>query len=111
MTRQIAEAVRIDLRGENVLNSKSEYSRCRIPRLVIDQEDWRVFKKKEKADLEPKQVEKAVEVNETGEEIANVLVEETECERLEIMTKGVKKRKSDADVAKPSRKKRSMITS
>ena len=40
MTRQIAEAVRIDLRGEHVLNSKSEYSRCRIPRLVIDQDDW-----------------------------------------------------------------------
>ena len=48
MTRQIAEAVIIDLRGEYVLNSKSEYSRCRIPRLVIDQEEWRIKKKKER---------------------------------------------------------------
>ena len=31
MTWQIAEVVRIKLRGENVLNRKSEYSRCRIP--------------------------------------------------------------------------------
>ena len=33
-------------------------------------------------------------------------MEETEFERIEIMTKGVKKRKSDADVAQPSRKKK-----
>ena len=28
LTRQVSEAVRIDLRGGGVLNSKSEYSRC-----------------------------------------------------------------------------------
>ena len=67
MTRQIAEAVRIDLRGEDVLNSKSEYSRCKIPRLVIDQDDWRINKKKEKAELEPKFVEVVVEVTEESE--------------------------------------------
>ena len=33
MTRQISESVRIDLRGGGVLNSKTEYSRCRLPRL------------------------------------------------------------------------------
>ena len=31
MTRQLAESVRIDLRGEDILNSKAEYSRCRVP--------------------------------------------------------------------------------
>ena len=32
LTRQVSEAVRIDLRGGGVLNSKSEYSRCKLPR-------------------------------------------------------------------------------
>ena len=40
MTRQLAESVRIERRGENTLNSKSEYSRCRVPRLKIDKEVW-----------------------------------------------------------------------
>ena len=93
MTRQIAEAVRIDLQGEHVLNSKSEYSRCRIPRLVIDQEDWRVFMKKEKGDLEPQQVEKVVEKNDNGEVVADVLEEETQFEMIESRKKNVKKRK------------------
>ena len=46
LTRQIS--VRIDLRGENVLNSKTEYSRCRIPRLTIDKEVWKISRKEEK---------------------------------------------------------------
>ena len=33
MTRQLAEAVRIDLRREGLLNSKSEHNRYRVPRL------------------------------------------------------------------------------
>ena len=33
LTRQLAEAVRIESRGADFLNSKSEFSRCRIPRL------------------------------------------------------------------------------
>ena len=77
---------------------------------MIDQEDCRVFKKKEKADLEPKQVEKAIEVNESGEEIAKVLMEETEFERIEIMTKSFKKRKNDTDADQPSRKKKKYDT-
>ena len=40
LSRQLSEAVRIDLRGSNVLNSKSEYSRCRVPRLTINREEW-----------------------------------------------------------------------
>ena len=34
LTRQMSESVRIDLRGENVLNSRTEYFRCRLPRLT-----------------------------------------------------------------------------
>jgi hypothetical protein len=41
LTRQLAESVRIEKGGENILNSKSEYSLCRVPRLVIDMEGWR----------------------------------------------------------------------
>jgi hypothetical protein len=36
LTRQLAEAVRIELRGEGILNSKAEFSRCRVPRLRIE---------------------------------------------------------------------------
>ena len=53
LTCQLAEAVRIDLRGEGILNSKAEYSRCRVPRLKEDMEGW---KKKEDMKTE---VEKA----------------------------------------------------
>ena len=95
MTRQIAEAVRIDLRGEDVLNSKSEYSRCKIPLLVIDQDDWRINKKKEKAELEPKMVEVVVEVTEDGEETTVVLEEEIEFGMIENRSKINKRRKAD----------------
>ena len=34
------------------MSSKTEYSRCRLPRLVIDNEEWRKAKKEEQKDLE-----------------------------------------------------------
>ena len=105
MTRQIAEAVRIDLRGEDVLNSKSEYSRCKIPRLVIDQDDWRINKKKEKAELEPKMVEVVVEVTEDGEETTVVLEEEIEFGMIENRSKINKRRKAD-ETGQPAKKKK-----
>ena len=40
LTRQLSEAIRIERRGCNILNSKAEYNRCRIPRLVMDPEVW-----------------------------------------------------------------------
>jgi Uri superfamily endonuclease len=52
LSRQKSESVRIDLRGENVINSKTEYSRCRLPRLAIDKNEWRVAKDKENKLLE-----------------------------------------------------------
>ena len=39
LTRQTAEAVRIRRRGGSVLNSKSEYNRCYIPRLRLEDDD------------------------------------------------------------------------
>ena len=41
LTRQLSESVRIEKRGINILNSKSEYSRCRVPRLRVDMEEWK----------------------------------------------------------------------
>ena len=46
LTRQISEAVRIERGGVEILNSKSEFNRCRIPRLSIDFEEWNMMKKK-----------------------------------------------------------------
>ena len=50
LTRQIAESVRIEGAGEGILNSKSEYSRCRVPRLRLDMEGWRRLKKEQVPD-------------------------------------------------------------
>ena len=38
LTQQFSEAVRIDCRGEGILNSKTEYSRCQLLRLTVDVE-------------------------------------------------------------------------
>ena len=40
LSRQIAESVRIDMRGGQVLNSKTVYSRCRLPRLTVEKQEW-----------------------------------------------------------------------
>ena len=45
LSRQLAEAVRIDLRGEHVLNSRFEYSRCKVPCLTVDLVGWTNSKK------------------------------------------------------------------
>ena len=52
LTRQISESVRIDMRWGGILNSKTEYLRCRLPRLVIDNEELRKSKTEEKKNLE-----------------------------------------------------------
>ena len=48
LSRQLSEAIRIELRGESVLNSKSEFNRCKIPRLTINLDEWKSRKEKEK---------------------------------------------------------------
>ena len=68
-----------------------------------------MFKKKKKAELEPKQVETQVELNINGEEVADVLEEETEFEMVETRNKVLKKRKLD-ESEQPSKKKRKYDT-
>ena len=49
LSHQLSEAVKIDLRGENILNSKTEYSQCRVPCLTVGLEGWTNSKKVEAA--------------------------------------------------------------
>ena len=69
LTCQVGEAVRIEMSGGNTLNSKTEYNRCRIPRLIIDQEVWQVMKKKEKEilDEENRKLEEELQPSEMKE--------------------------------------------
>ena len=61
LTRQLAEAVRIERHGDGILNSKSEFNRCRIPRLKIDQEEWGMKVKEGEKKLEGKDLEDSLE--------------------------------------------------
>ena len=53
LSRQIGEAVRIRRRGGAglILNSKSEYNRCKIPRLVLEELDEEQIKAMEDKEL------------------------------------------------------------
>ena len=54
LSRQVKEAVRIKQRGgeSNILNSRSEYNRCHITRLVVEEEDQRSKEEREKREKE-----------------------------------------------------------
>ena len=49
LSRQIGEACRIMLRGGAgaILNSKSEFDRCKIPRLILQDQDEEEIRKQE----------------------------------------------------------------
>ena len=53
LSRQVGEAVRIRRRGEagKILNSKAEYNRCRIPRLVIEEQDEELMREEEEKEI------------------------------------------------------------
>ena len=94
------------MRGEGVLNSKSEYTRCWIPRLVIDHDEWSKHKKKEKADLEKNdEMEELVTIMENGDEIMAVRQEELEIDVQEKRSRQPK-RKAEAENEKPAKRKR-----
>ena len=54
LSRQIAEAVRIRRRGGagSILNSKAEFNRCRIPRLVVEEQDTKQQEEEEEKEQE-----------------------------------------------------------
>ena len=53
LSRQIAEAVRIRRRGGtgSILNSKAEFDSCRIPRLVVEEQDTKKQEEEEEMEL------------------------------------------------------------
>ena len=66
LARQVGEAVRIRRRGGEgrILNSKAEYSRCVIPRLVLDKIDEEELERMEREELEAKKEQLEVELSE-----------------------------------------------
>ena len=54
LSRQIGEACRIRRRGGqgNILNSKSEYDRCRIPRLIVEEQDMEKLNRIDEQELQ-----------------------------------------------------------
>ena len=115
LTRQISEAVRIDLRGEGVLNSRAEFSHCRLPRLVIEQEGWKMSKAEEKITLEKKEqtggqqgaVQGFGQEEEGWEEwVSNLLEDELDMDIVQKKSKGMElKRKAESNTRPAKRKK------
>ena len=69
LTRQVAEAVRIHRRSSMVLNSKTEYSRCHIPRLVTEVREEELEKRDK--NLDRYGAEEHLLEGELGQEIMN----------------------------------------
>ena len=100
LTRQVAEAVRISLRGDGILNSKTEYSRCRIPRLTIDTEGWKKFKKEEQ------EQEKLLEIQLEQERNENMLANEGRMDEYEKSSRRMEgKRKNECGNVRTKRMK------
>ena len=53
LSRQIGEAVRIRRRGGagNILNSKAEFDRCKIPRLIVEEQDLDKIREEEEQEI------------------------------------------------------------
>ena len=66
------------------MNSKTEYSRCRLPRLVIDNEEWKKSKKEEKKNLEKETVSNE---NELDNDSNRGMENETDNNRMESKRK------------------------
>ena len=81
LTRQLSEAVRIELRGSEILNSKSEYSRCRVPRLTVDMEGWKSKSETAKVVKESIQMEGDITEQELVMEVLRADAEESLAER------------------------------
>ena len=99
LTCHLAEDVSIDLRREDILNSKAEYSRCRVPRLRVDMEGWKE-KKKESMIVERAEQEITTTVFIHQEEQGDALAKEAE----DRLTEKDNKRKKDEQCNPEGRK-------
>ena len=105
LTRQLSEAVRIDLRGDGILNSKAEYSRCRVPRLVVDMECWKSKQDEKKSGEKIIPEGKKVSKPEDGKEIELTEAEEALGEREQPKRKTERK----LEGKKPKRRKLDLL--
>ena len=93
LSRQVAESIRIDLRGEQVLNSRTVYSRNRLPRLEVEKPEWeKVAEEKWKKAAETKQREKQADKE------RQVLGERQSVQDEEMMTEVWRKRYLEIDM-------------
>jgi hypothetical protein len=110
LTRQISEAVRIEQRGEMILNSKSEFNRCRVPRLKIDMEGWKAGKEREKQEKLNKAQDERVEISQVEESETGLKDDgqvELELSEFEAQSKRMEnKRKRMEEPSKPEERKR-----
>ena len=60
LERQVSEAIRIQRRGENILNRKGEYNRSSLTRLVLDR-DWEKKRWEKSWETEDKETELSLE--------------------------------------------------
>ena len=80
----MAKAVRIERRGLEILNSKSEFSRCRVPRLVINLEEWKTKSKEKDTIVKKNDAETATDAEDEDEALIRVLENtEKEIRRME----------------------------
>ena len=114
MERQVSEAVRIGRRGGAgaVLNSKSEYNRCYIPRLRLEEDEEETRKREEQQKLEEKEREQLIERDHGAwEQNKTRLRDEERRSKAKAwgaipMPTGSKRHKEGADGTTPGRRKR-----
>ena len=109
----MGEAVRIGRRGGagNILNSKSEYNRCRIPRLIIEEVDEEQMEEQETRELREAtevmaECEKAWEQLRTKEREQELKIARSRLERIESRVNAKKREQEQPSGAKNKMRKK-----
>ena len=115
LSRQIGEAVRIGRRGGAgmVLNSKSEFNRCRIPRLVIEEVDEEQIREEEERELRVamehlSKCEEEWEQNRTKEREHELKGARRKLERIERTVQSRKRDQNEIEGAEVAKKRRKL---
>ena len=95
------------MRGGGVLNSRAEFSRCHLPRLVIDHESWRMNKVNEKKSQETITEEDGFKDGEDWEAMVSSLMEdEIEMVSLQKKAKNIVAKRKAEETGKPAKRKK-----
>ena len=112
LSRQVAESVRIDLRG-NVINSKTVYSRNRLPRLEVEKPEWERAeeeRRKKISDWERKETwereKREREDKEQDEQITETEEMMTEAWRAEMVRKNKSREQESSEEGEENPKKK-----